>query len=79
MTIQTKWNINQRLFAMKNSKVLSVRVSKIEIVVEDGYGSQPPQISTIYHAKHGFMWLLGGLRLPESQLFSTKEELLKSL
>lgn len=65
MTISTKYNIGDTVWFMHDNKCVSKKVENIKIDVDNMY---------IQYIFNGY-----GIWLSEKHLFSTKEELLKSL
>ena len=69
MTIETKYNIGQEVWMLPSFIPIKVKIYGIEIAVVDN------RIYTFYNVKDKII----NHRMSESQLFPTKEELLKSL
>lgn len=65
MTISTKYNIGETVWFMHDNKCVSKKIVNIRIDVDD--------LCIIYVFNENGMWL------SEKRLYSTKEELLKSL
>lgn len=76
MKIETKFNLNQDVWAMKDNKPYSFRVWDIEVAIEsvpcDYYGTKV-NTSTRYRGYGSSPWVY------ENYLFTSKEELLESL
>ena len=75
MTIETKYNIGDEVFYMKDNKVRTLKITQINMLVQlipktIGYGCEINQV-----VDYGD----GRTVLTEYECFSTKEELLKSL
>lgn len=73
MTIETKYNIGNEVWFMHDNSVKSARIIKIEAVIEKDMNSAGIHKTTLYHLFDYHK------SYRESQLFPTKEELLKSL
>ena len=72
MEIKTKYNIGDILFVLHQNKVCTIVISDITISI----GRKYSQVSYISYTKDSNRYLG---TFDESELFSTKEELLKSL
>ena len=71
MELKTKFNVKQKVYVLFNDKVDYRRINGIKIIVNDS-------------GEFGIQYRLNGLndysfRFDENELFTTKEELLKSL
>ena len=71
MELKTKFNVKQKVYVLFNDKVDYRRINGIKIIVNDS-------------GEFGIQYRLSGLndysfRFDENELFTTKEELLKSL
>ena len=70
MTIETKYNLGQKVFFLLNNKVECYPIVKIEVEVDGGDMS-------VNYTLHNSLGRIKPIR--EELLFPTKEELLKSL
>ena len=70
MKIETKYDVGQEVFMLKNNKVKNLEISKIEIEIKTGYDYPLTEITYI---------LMHEFPVKEEQIFATKEALLESL
>lgn len=68
METRTKYNIGDMVWLISNNKAASRKITRVIISAEE-----PEHWEVKYSLQHG------DAEYPESQLFKTKEELLKSL
>lgn len=75
MTIETKYNIGDEVWFIKDNKVQSLKITQLNVLMSllpktDGYGCKINQVVDYSNGK---------TVLAEYECFPTKEELLKSL
>lgn len=76
MTIETKYDIGDKVWFMWNNKPTAMRIGHIEAYCGYCYNDYA---SEIIGKKIVYIEEYGEYRMPESDLFPTKEELIKSL
>lgn len=80
MIIQTKYNVGQSVFTIIYNKVAEVYIRKITLEVEDNYGSKPPIVKATYYAAEKYKFFRQkALPYNETELYSTKQELLQHI
>lgn len=76
MTIETKYNIGQEVYAIYDNAIHKFKICSIDISIEEGFDGQyvlPIRQETKYHdfgKKHTFL---------ERNLYATKEDIISSL
>lgn len=73
MTIETKYNIGERVYFMHNNKVDNACISDIDVLIryDRNHIRSNPDVSIYYY--------IDSRKYSELNLFPTKEELIKSL
>lgn len=80
MNIKTKYDVGKSAFTMINNKVAEVRIRRAIIEVFDGYGTDPPAMKVTYYAAEKFRFFSQKAKpYGESDLYATKEELLRTI
>lgn len=79
MTINTKFNPNDYVYFTHNSKVVKGAIWDIHISTINNNLTHDIKYTVINDQKEYYTNLIDGKLFPESWLFSTKEELIKSL
>ena len=72
MTIETKYNIGDEVWVIMNNRVECVKIQSVKLEVYTDYKVYKVEVYPVYYD------FCGG-RYYETQLFPTKEELIKSL
>lgn len=76
MKVETKFNVNENVFVLKQDKIQECRIELICIYLErEGNNEHKERMSYKIYSKQGVVFDY----VKESEMFKTKEELIKSL